>query len=399
MKKNKIFLISFLTCLCLFVFLGACDKKEHEHNYKSYIYKEANCSQVGLIEKLCLDCGDKKYEEIPTNNEHDYEWTTTKEATCKEEGSKKGVCKYCNDEKTETILKGEHNYVWQILRQVTCTSEGISQGICIFCNGVKQKTLSKIEHQYKNGRCLMCNSLNIVATLSQGEEFGITYQDVVNKINTFGYKVTPTNFLNLIKGNAIKIASKNGQIKLEYTLEEESYSFALDDMISDFVINAEDENIIEGLMIKSDGYYPNSFYVIYQGGQTGFVGDIDTIKSIAINEQNQFLVINQGDEVALFGIVKEGISEVLSNVLYIQTGETFACLGFVEHYKEQKDLSIAPSHMGKVVDSIGENAFCGNNYLEKVVLSLPFGYFLGCGRSFLSKKQCRAGPALQEKEG
>ena len=155
MKKSKIFLISFLTCLCLFVFLGACDKEKHVHNYESYVYKEATCTQEGLMEVVCTECGDKNYVEIP-------------------------------------------------------------------------------KHKFFGGVCSWCLTSNIVSSLNQGQNLGYTYEDIEEKIKGYGYNIA--SLLETIKNKSIKIAAKNGQLQISYSIGGRSYSFALKEKFVDFVI-------------------------------------------------------------------------------------------------------------------------------------------------------------------
>ena len=72
----------------------------------------------------------------------------------------------------------------------------------------------------------------------------------------------------------------------------------------------------------------------------------------------------------LYGVIPEGESYIAPNMLYLQTGETYSCLGFLDIKDSNKtEITIDPSHMGNLVDSIGDFAFSKNESLEKVTLS------------------------------
>ena len=411
-----------LVVVCAFSFLGACKKEEeHVHNYKSYVYKEATCSQLGVIEKLCLDCGDKKYEETSKSDTHDYVWTTIEQATCKKDGSKEGTCRdcgdkqtqivlkgahqynwntikqatckedgaregtciFCQDKKSETMLKGEHQYVWQVINDATCFSQGFARGICPDCGEESTKDLPKTSHYYVNGICSMCFNTSIVAKLPQGEKLGYTLTDVTNIFQSFGYDTNISNINNEVIG----IATKNGKLQLAYGVHDNKYngeyyavSFAVNDMLSDFVVEEKDDNVIGAIIIDTLSSI-GQLKIIYNDGSIRDVGYIyecvagysyqsnEVVKSIAINNQNQFLAVYENDNVVLLGTVAEEIDDIAPNILYIQTGDTFSCCGFLEHNREQSEVIIAPSHMGKLVDSIENSAFKDNVYLEKVVFS------------------------------
>jgi len=376
MKKSKIFLILFLTCLCLFVFLGACDKEEHVHNYKSYVYKLATCKESGIMEKLCFECGDKKYEEIPKTNECDYEWRTIKEATCKEEGSKKGICKNCNEEITVIIAKKEHQFIWQTTQDATCFRNGKIKGTCADCSSTTNKVLPKIEHEYESGVCTMCFNKHIVDVLLQGEKLGYTLTDIEKLIQEFGYINSFTN----IKDEIIKLSVKNEKVQFIYSLEGYKFAFSIDNIVSDYAVEGQEEKIVEGIVVKVIEDVPQ-LYVIYKDGSTIPVGyvfecievgeylSINVVKSIAINKQNQLLAVLENNYIALLGTLSETDNNISPNILYMQTEDTYSCLGFLDRNCKQTQLIISPTHMGKVVDSIDKNAFVGNKYIEKIILS------------------------------
>ncbi len=442
MKKRVLSIL--LTMVCAFGFLGAC-KQEHVHNYKSYVYKEATCLQGGVIEKLCLDCGDKKYEETPKSEEHDYNWVTIKEATCEQDGTKEGTCKdcgnkqtqtvlkgehkyawttinqatckkdgkregvciYCEDKKTDVIPKGEHQYVWQIIKDATCFGEGSAHGICADCSNEKTKVLPKISHQYVNGVCTMCLNRSIVAVLSEGQKLGYTLTDISDMVEKFGYQ---SDFSD-IKNEVIKIAVKNGKIQLSYNVVDNekdldyNVGFAISNMLSDFVVEGKDDNVIEAIVLEQVSYY-TQLKIIYKDGNirkvgytvgSGYFQSSEVVKSVAINKQNQFLVVFEDNYVVLFGTVTEGLDNFASDILYIQTGNTYSCGGFLDINSKKTEITIAPSHMGKVIDSIGSYAFGGNKYLEKIDLSSEVKYVQNSAFSSCTQlKQVNFGKKLEK---
>ena len=74
-----------------------------DHDYQeSSIIKEATCTEDGIVEKKCSNCGDTITEALSAKGHSYSDWTITKEATCIEEGSESIHCAVCDaiDEST-----------------------------------------------------------------------------------------------------------------------------------------------------------------------------------------------------------------------------------------------------------------------------------------------------------
>ncbi len=335
MNRNGVLFSLMLIIVCSCCFLGACSNEEkHEHNYKSFVYKEATCIEEGVMEKLCLECGDKKYETIEKNSTHDCDWVILDEATCTEEGVKAGTCSDCNK---EVIL-----------------------------------TIPKEEHEFEYGCCTKCFAKNTVATLSENEKLGFSLSEVFGIIERYGYNVDIYDFLNLFT----RISAKNNTIECTYNFSGIDFSFCVENMVSDYVVDSQYNLLIDGISISKE-----SLYIVYKDGSTIPVGYIDElfyyedfnyekiVKSVAINKQNQLLVVYEDNTVVLYGVVAEEISNTKPNILFMKTDNTYSCLGFLDINSKQTEINIAPSHRGEIVDSIASGAFWENKYLEKVVLS------------------------------
>lgn len=494
MNRNGVLFSLMLIIVCSCCFLGACSNEEkHEHNYKSFVYKEATCAEEGVMEKLCLECGDKKYETIEKNSAHNCDWIIVKQATCIEEGIKEGTCLECGTVLEESIVaKGDHTETdWKVIYSATCTQNGIKQKICKDCNavleteeisktnhtagdwqlifnasctqnglklktcvdcnvlleiegiekpshnesdwviikqatcsqnGVKQKTcvncsvvleieeiekedhlvkdwvitkqatcteegvkagncsgcgeeltqiIPKEEHEFEYGRCVKCFSMNIVANLLENEKLGYSIADVFETIEKYGYNVD-SYYLDLF----VRISAKNNTVECNYNYSGVDFSLSIENMVSDFAVDSQYNLLIDGISIHNE--YVN---IIYKDGSVIRAGAIDElvgeniigyegiIKSIAINNQNQLLVVYEDNSVVLYGVVSNEISSVVPGMLYMKNGDTYSCLGFLDKNNRQTEINVAPSHKGELVDSIAQGAFFENKNLEKVVLS------------------------------
>ena len=75
MKKLPMSILSGILTLSTLTFSG-CNlfAGEKTHTYKWYVAKEATCKETGILEGICEECGDKKFEEIQKKIPHLREW-------------------------------------------------------------------------------------------------------------------------------------------------------------------------------------------------------------------------------------------------------------------------------------------------------------------------------------
>lgn len=84
-------LYTLILALAMLMVLSGCCVS---HNYVETVRKEATCSDEGIVEYECSNCGETKKEVIPLSA-HDYEYIVAKEATLEHSGVEKGTCKVC----------------------------------------------------------------------------------------------------------------------------------------------------------------------------------------------------------------------------------------------------------------------------------------------------------------
>ena len=132
MKQTRKFLAKIL-CVLMVVFcimgLAACGEKECDHQWGKWsVKKEATCTETGLRERKCSECGEKEKEKIELA---DHDWT---EATC----TMAQTCKVC---RTTGEPASAHAYTQEVVKNdafktaATCTSGAVYYKSCV-CGAV-----------------------------------------------------------------------------------------------------------------------------------------------------------------------------------------------------------------------------------------------------------------------
>lgn len=92
--------------------------------------------------------------------EHNY-YEVEKLSTCNEGGYTTYKCKLCDSEYSKYFLKNGHNYKL-INDTATCTNDGIKTYKCENCNDEYNENSLKTNHIYENGKCAICNELEVL---------------------------------------------------------------------------------------------------------------------------------------------------------------------------------------------------------------------------------------------
>ena len=109
--KTKTFIKKFIFLSCLSVFallaavlLSACG--DHKHKFSNWQIKaEANCTEAGLRERVCADCGEVESEVVPALGHNWHVDNVTKQPTCLEPGLETTHCLRCGEVENEVEIK------------------------------------------------------------------------------------------------------------------------------------------------------------------------------------------------------------------------------------------------------------------------------------------------------
>ena len=184
MKKLLLVLTTIMLMLALACMLTSC---KHKHKWGKWKEVQAvTCTQSGIEERICEDCGERETDTYGVETGHFFgEWITTK-ATCTEDGFKERACTNCGDKETETIrARGYHDFIWATTTEATCTTDGVTTGTCE-C-GAKKTEVIAARHNYEKGVCTKCSRglINIILP-----ETPITVHDYVGSNISVTTKMT-----------------------------------------------------------------------------------------------------------------------------------------------------------------------------------------------------------------
>ncbi len=395
MQKNYVRILALLMGVIFALSITACTKEEHIHNHIYTIVKDSTCAEKGQMEGICDSCGDKHYQDIEMKK-HEYVWGIFKEPTCLEKGISQGVCKGCGDKQYQEIDLSSCEYAWTISKQPTCVDKGVVDGICIHCGDNETKTIKENGHKFGNSICSVCNEIEGTVSLPIGEKLGWTAETLdteLKKINSSLYNLLYTQI------NTISISS-NGILSVNLTYNS-TFSFAYRDVREEFIIEQGitdkilninlvmtfvDKNTVGALQI-SDEYYLPTLEITYLDGEKLQVGSFGVegadINSIAINKQNELLVVKKTGTVAKYGTFDTEDVAMSDNVLiYRKLNENEYAVEGV-YNKDVQTVVIPATHKGLKVVAISAWAFYNNDNIVSVVIgenveTIEQGAFLSC---------------------
>ena len=297
MRKVKSVLSVFFSCALLFA-STACSLNRHTHEWTNYIVKQPTCTEKGLLEKLCEDCGDKKYEDLAPIG-HTYQG---------------GSCTVCgsigySEYEAEPIPmpEGANNVAmisWEKLyniKQTIYPEDNIS-----FETFISLLSCGQLTNLYIDNLGLFHATAQFLND-SQQKKFELPIIWSVGK-------VSPTN----------QKESKFGNVS--------SVKVQIDQLI-----------------------------VTYSDGVQTDVGTLKnspiTITGFGLNPNNEIVVYYSNNTIAFVGKISEGkATETQADFIYQPISGGYAVVQAL-NYNESKIFKIPVSHQGKPIISIADNAF------------------------------------------
>ncbi len=300
---KRIARLGMVILLCgAFLAAPACSIfNNHTHSWNNYIVKIPTCTENGLLEKLCEECGEKEYEDLMSSG-HNYQ---------------NGACTICgqfgySDNQIEPIPmpEGSNNSAAWSLEKIYQTAQtfGVADSYDVFINKLAYGTLDSV---YLDNLGLLHVSANYTNTSNKEVSLPL--------ITAIG-KVSPTNAKESKFGYISKVSFYNGQLTLTY----------------------------------ADGV---------QATLGKLTNDLVTITKFGINPDNELVVYYSNNTIAFAGKVPDGkSSDIQAAFVYRQEGNGYAIYQVIN--TEDSIISIPISHQGKPVTAIDQNAFkllTGNN--------------------------------------
>ena len=205
MKKLLIFLIAILFLSFSAFTLTACDC-EHA-NKKTSVLLQASCTQTGLAQIICNDCGVVlETEEIAKLSHTESEWETISNATCTQSGVKQKTCTDCGVVLgIEEIAKENHTESeWIIDEQANCKDSGLRHKQCLDCGAILivSSVNTEYNHNYVYGECQLCGAIDS-SYMTEGLVYSLINNDT--EYSVLGYTGSETNVIipAIYKGKSV----------------------------------------------------------------------------------------------------------------------------------------------------------------------------------------------------
>lgn len=195
MKKSYLCVLLVLAAMLL----ASCG---HEHTFGNWEVVKAACTEEGLRERVCSECGEKETETIPIAGHKFGGWTVVKEAACTEDGAQERVCSECGEKETETIPMTGHDFgEWTVVEEPDYENEGINERVCVNCGEKETEAIAKLEiPTYQLGETIIGEDVEITIYDLKHDKYayqGKQYQKAeftVDMKNTAKTKYAPNRF-------------------------------------------------------------------------------------------------------------------------------------------------------------------------------------------------------------
>ncbi len=130
---------------------GTDGTDEEEHNWRTVTVRKATCTREGIVQSVCLICGQTKDREtVPmTAHKEASSWVDEKEATCTEAGSQTKSCTVCGTVlKIRSVKALGHKAGDAVTTEATCTEAGSVVTSCTVCGDVlEEQVIEALGHQ------------------------------------------------------------------------------------------------------------------------------------------------------------------------------------------------------------------------------------------------------------
>ena len=294
MKGLKRILSSLLLISTVFTVASCSVFKKHTHEWQNYVVKNPTCTENGLLEKLCSDCGEKEYEDIMAKGHNIIN----------------GVCTVCGQEGTSdyeitpiAMPEGANNSAAWSMEKIHQTAQdmGYKKDYGTF---LSQLSYGHLQSVYIDALGLFHTTAIVDSNNGNNLEFPL--------ILTIG-KVSPVNPKETKLGNIYTVKVQDSQLVFTYS---------------------------DGIMIPAGKL---------QGSGV-------TITSFGINTENELVVYYSDNTIAFAGKIPEGkVAENQANFVYQRVESGYMIHNVLN--SDEKVIEIPVSHQGVPVVGICKNAF------------------------------------------
>ena len=312
LKRIKLGIALLLSTITLFAG-SACGlfKKgdKCDHSWDNYLAKAPTCTTIGLLERICSNCGKKEYEDIQASGHSFFAGYCT---VCGVQGSSD------LEVKPVPMPAGANNQAMWSMEKIYETAQTIADfdGYNDFLNGLSDGSLEEI---YFDQLGIFHSTASILS--SNGNKIFVPLALIVGR-------VSPENTEESKLGNVYSVMVKNGQLMIQYT----------------------------------DGVQVSAGFLIEQR-----LNQTSTVKGFGINVKNELVIYYSDNKIAFAGKVVSGDAPAnQAGFVYMQVAGGYS----ITRITSEEEVVIIPvSHQGKTIVSIDNYAF-GNmsGNVRKIVI-------------------------------
>ena len=294
MKRISHLCYTISLCAILLLSSSCYFPHKHTHDWKNYIVKTPTCTEKGLMEKLCEECGDKKYEDLMPSG-HNFV---------------NGACTVCgipgyaeNQIEPQAMPENANNTAAWSLEKIhqTAQSLGFTDPYDSFIRGLQYGHLDNI---YIDPLGLLHFKVTFIN--KEDKELELPFAMAVSKVSPINKKDSKFGFIS-------KVQIQNEQLILTY----------------------------------SDGI---------QASAGALANATVTVTKFGLNPDNELVIYYSNNTIAFAGKISEGkIAETQIAFVYQQKDNGYAIIEAID--TGDKVLTLPISHQGKLIISIEENAF------------------------------------------
>ncbi len=300
----------------------------------------------------------------------------------------------------------EHDFTNYVIVEPSCVKEGMIERVCTICGEKVYEPLQPLGHTWKDGVCVVCGEVQDpdgTEEPGEGEEPGgtddpgeteeplpdrtlfMSFKDVYEKSQLLGFAYTAEEFYQFAENVVFTDLYLNGSNRLKVTAD--GVVSDVGEVCVDAPFSAEAEL---GVLMRAE-IKNGQLFVSDRTGSTKSFGvftvyaepqNQDTIDGFLLNFQSELLLLYSGGEIVKVGTVAENdVEHDESLLLYTETESGYKVYGPFDRTLER--ITIAPTHLGKQVESIDWYAFERCKSLKFVDVSegiqkIDLGAFYGC---------------------
>lgn len=311
---KKIFAVLASGLLGVSMLFSGCytQEEEHVHKFLNYIAKEPTCTEAGILEQVCEECGEKAYSDLEAMG---HRWVD-------------GVCSRCGK-----------------------TENGASEG------GEEETPPD--------------DSPEDPPVVSPEPRFTFI-QDIYEQACSMGYFLSKEEFLLNVNNTVFTQVYINGKGRLKLSADG-GISADVGEVRVDIPMDVEAElgivlqiEISDGCLTVSDTMGKAMEFGVIDG--LAETDSSDCVAGFAINLQNELLILYQSEKIKKVGTLAYDLQNVDEDLLlYLWRDGAYAAYGPFD--RTATSVTVAPTHLGFPVNSVAPSAFVGCFDLVSVNLS------------------------------